>query len=126
MKKQSWRKLGFFCSILWKPWWEESSTFECYQKQYYEATFFYNEQDILLTISEDLEQITGNITEHPQYTDILKIILKQIVPFSDMYDRIDPVDFKRWVEGVIEVEQGESEEINPEEITIVEEKKDTE
>ena len=30
-----------------------------YQKQYYEATFFYNEQDILLTISEDLEQVTG-------------------------------------------------------------------
>jgi hypothetical protein len=92
-----------------------------YQTKYYEATFFYNEKDILLTISEDLEQITGDIKQNLQYTTILKDILKKIVPFKEMYDRIDDVNFSRWVEGVIPVQSGEAEEIDESEI-----KKDTE
>lgn len=92
-----------------------------YQTKYYEATFYYNEKDILLTIGEDLEEITGDIKEHPQYANILMDILKKIVPFSEMYDRIDDVNFSRWIEGVIPVQEGEAEEIDESEI-----KKDTE
>jgi len=92
-----------------------------YQNTYYEATFFYNETDILLTISEDLEQITGDIKQHPEYTNILRDILKRVVPFAEMFDRIDDVNFGRWVEGVIPVQEGEAEEVDESEI-----KKDTE
>ena len=94
-----------------------------YQDQYSEATFFYNKTDILLTISEELEEKIGDITKHKQYPQILRDILKQIVPYEQMYDSIDPVNFKRWVKGVLEIENDEAEEINPDEIKI---KKDTE
>jgi hypothetical protein len=92
-----------------------------YQSKYYESTFYYNEKDILLTISEDLEEITGEIKQYSEYTNILKDILKKVVPFTEMYDRIDDVNFGRWVEGFIQVEEGQAEEIDESEI-----KKDTE
>jgi hypothetical protein len=83
-----------------------------YQNTYYESTFFYNETDILLTVSEDLEQITGDIKQHPQYPHILKDILKKVVPFTEIFDRIDDVNFGRWVEGYIEIEMGEAERVS--------------
>jgi hypothetical protein len=92
-----------------------------YQESYFEATFFYNETDILLTIPENLEEITGDITKHPKYKDILKDILKKIIPFNEIYDRIDTVDFGRWVKGIIEIENPQAEEVSESEI-----KKDTE
>ena len=84
---------------------------------YYEATFFYNESDILLTISEEMELVTGPINQHINYKDILSDILKRIVPYSDMHDKIDPVNFSRWVEGEIEIGDQIVEEIDESEIT---------
>ena len=91
-----------------------------YQNTYHESTFFYNETDILLTISEELESITGDIKQHSEYPNILKDILKKVVPFTEMFDRIDDVNFGRWVEGYIPVQEGEAEEVDESEI-----KKDT-
>jgi len=68
-----------------------------YEEVYYESTFFYNKESILLTIPEELEKEIGEITKHPEYPDLIRNILKQIVPFDEMYDSIDPVDFGRWV-----------------------------
>lgn len=87
-----------------------------YQSNYYESTFYYNEKDILLTIDAELESITGDIKDHPEYKNIIMDILKKIVPFDEMYERIDDVDFKRWVEGVLEVQYEEAEEIDESEI----------
>ena len=91
-----------------------------YQNTYHESTFFYNETDILLTISEELESITGDIKQHSEYPNILKDILKKVVPFTEMFDRIDDVNFGRLVEGYIPVQEGEAEEVDESEI-----KKDT-
>ena len=87
-----------------------------YQEEYSEATFFYNQSDILLTISEELEEKVGDITKNPQYIQILKDILKQIVPYEQMYDSIDPVDFGRWVRGVLDIEEGKAEIVDESEI----------
>lgn len=92
-----------------------------YESKYYESTFFYNQTDILLTISEDLELEVGDIKRHPLYKDLLKDILRKVVPFDQMYDSIDPVNFSRWVKGVIELPNDTAENINESEI-----KKDTE
>jgi len=92
-----------------------------YESKYYESTFFYNQTDILLTISEDLELEVGDIKRHPLYKDLLKDILRKVVPFEQMYDSIDPVNFSRWVKGVIELPNDTAENINESEI-----KKDTE
>lgn len=83
-----------------------------YDNSYYESTFYYNDKDILLTISEDLENIIGmNIKDHPQYSEILSDILKKIVPYSEMIDNIDNVNFSRWVKGIIEIENKDDPEM---------------
>jgi hypothetical protein len=76
---------------------------------YYEGTFFYNDKDILLTVDDRLEQVLEKpIKEHSQYQQILKNILGRIVPYNEMISRTDPVDFSRWVKGVIEIQNDES------------------
>ena len=72
-----------------------------YDKKYYEGTFFYNDKDIILTISNELEELVGDIKEHEEYVSILKIILKKIVPYQEMINSIDPVDFGRWANAII-------------------------
>jgi len=42
----------------------------------------------------------------------LRDILRKIVPYNEMFDRIDSVDFSRWVEGYIEIEMGEAERVS--------------
>ena len=72
-----------------------------YNERYYEGTFFYNDKDIILTISNELEEIVGNIKEHDEYITILKTILRKIVPYDEMINNIDPVDFGRWANDII-------------------------
>lgn len=87
-----------------------------YSSKYYEATFFYDDKDIILTISDDLEEIVGDIQKHPEYFNCLRDILKKVVPFKEMIDRIDPVNFSRWVEGSFDLEMGEAERIPSSEV----------
>jgi hypothetical protein len=70
-----------------------------YESQYYEATFFYTQDQMVLTISEDLEEVIGHpIDKDPEYADLLSDILKRLIPFNEMYNRLDDVDFSKWVE----------------------------
>jgi hypothetical protein len=76
-----------------------------YKSKYYEGTFFYNDKDILLTVEDQLEKdIEISIKEHSLYPDLLRNILSRIVPYHEMITRIDPVNFSRWVKGIIEVQ----------------------
>ena len=80
-------------------------------KEYYEGTFYYDQENIVLTVSEDMEAKYGDIKKNPQYQTILKKILAKVVPFKDMINRIDNVDFSKWVKGVVEVHSKEYPEI---------------
>lgn len=80
-------------------------------KEYYEGTFYYDQENIVLTVSEQMEEKYGEIKKHPQYPNIIKILLKKIVPYNDMYGRLDTVDFSKWIKGVIEVHSKEYPEI---------------
>jgi hypothetical protein len=91
-----------------------------HQGKYYESTFFYDDKNIILTISDELESIVGEIKTHPEYFDCLRDILRKVVPFNEMFDRIDPVNFGRWVEGTIELEMGKAERVSPNQFRIVE------
>ena len=72
--------------------------------QYFEGTFFYTDKDMVFTISEELEAQIGDIKKHPQYFQIIKKLLKICVPYNEMYNSLDPVNFTKWVNGVIELE----------------------
>jgi hypothetical protein len=80
-------------------------------KEYYEGTFYYDQENIVLTVSEQMEEKYGDIKKNPQYSSIIKNLLQKIVPFKDMYGRLDSVDFSKWVKGVIEVHSKEYPEI---------------
>lgn len=73
-----------------------------YEGEFYEATFFYNSERIVLTISEELESKIGDVKNLKEYPEILRTILKKIVPFNEIYERLDPIDFGRWVHKLIE------------------------
>lgn len=63
-----------------------------FDNNYYEATFYYNKTDILLTISEDLEKNIGHkISEDDDYVNILKDILKQITPYSEIINKLETI-----------------------------------
>jgi hypothetical protein len=80
-------------------------------KEYYEGTFYYDQENIVLTVSEQMEEKYGDIKKLPQYPTLMKSILSKVVPFNDMINRLDPVDFSKWVKGVIEVHSKEYPEI---------------
>lgn len=84
-----------------------------YEDDYYEATFFYTSTNIVLTAQEDLEKAIGHkITEDESYPDLIKAILRKVVPYSEMYNRLDEMDFRRWmVEAIENEEQNDNKEI---------------
>jgi hypothetical protein len=74
-----------------------------HNKIYYEATFFYTSTSMIFTISEELEEVIGDITKHAEYTLILTELIKKVVPYNEMIDNINPVNFSRWVEGEYQI-----------------------
>jgi hypothetical protein len=67
-----------------------------YNGKYYEATFLYNKEDILLTASEELEQDLGyKITEDSDYIELLRNIIRKIEPYNELINRIEDFKVKR-------------------------------
>lgn len=69
-----------------------------YEDEYYECTYFYTAEQLVLTAPEELEAAIGHkITEDKEYPEIIKFLIKKVVPYSEMYNRIDDIDFRRWM-----------------------------
>jgi hypothetical protein len=63
-----------------------------YENEYYDATFFYKEDFVTLTIDEKLEEIIGEIEEWPGYDNIVLELMKRVVPYEEIITRLDKVD----------------------------------
>ncbi len=73
-----------FISIVWND-------------KYYEGTFYYTDKDILLTVSDELENDLGHtIKEDENYIKILKEILGKMAPYEEAIEKLKPVDFRKW------------------------------
>ena len=69
-----------------------------YNDVYYEATYFYTIDQLVLTVPENLEDEIGHkITEDEEYPNLIKNLIKKIIPHKEMYNKIDEVDFRRWI-----------------------------
>jgi hypothetical protein len=67
--------------------------------EYYEGVFYYNSNSIVLSVDERLEEKMGHrIEEYTGYVDLLRGILKNVVPYTQMIGRIDEVDFSQYLE----------------------------
>jgi hypothetical protein len=63
-----------------------------YKGKYFEGTFFYTAEDILLTISKPLEKELGHkIEDDPEYVDVLKDILKKITPYNEVMPQLKAI-----------------------------------
>jgi hypothetical protein len=66
--------------------------------EYYEGVFFYNEESIVFSVDEKLEEKLGSKIELWEgYSDLLRAILKNIVPYNQMINRIDDIDFSEYL-----------------------------
>ena len=65
-----------------------------YNGKCFEGTFFYTDEQILLNVDDTLEELIGcEIKNHKEYTDILRFLIKNVVPWGEMINRMDEVDF---------------------------------
>ena len=66
----------------------------------FDATFYYTDTEMILTVSDEVEEVIGDIKQHPNYTEILKLCLKKVVPYNQMIDSIDPLDVKPYLKAI--------------------------
>lgn len=65
-----------------------------YLGKYYEGMFIYTSEQIVLTVDDSLEKvIESKIEDYKDYQDILRFLIRNVVPWSEMITRIDDVDF---------------------------------
>lgn len=64
-----------------------------YKDKYYEGMFYYTDEQIMLNVDDELESELGcGIKEYSEYEDILRFLIRNVVPWSEMINRIDEVD----------------------------------
>jgi hypothetical protein len=63
-----------------------------YEDEYYDATFFYKENFVTLTIDEKLEEIIGEVEDWSGYNNLVLELMKKVVPYDEIISRLDKVD----------------------------------
>lgn len=65
-----------------------------------EGTIFYTDDDLVLTIDERIEERIGcPVQVWSGYKDLLESILIKLVPYSEIVNRLDEVDFDKFVKS---------------------------
>lgn len=66
-------------------------------KDYHEGIFIYTNTEIMISIDDELENKLGcSIEKHKEYPEIMKFLIKNVVPWSEIYNRIDEIDFSKF------------------------------
>jgi hypothetical protein len=87
-----------------------------YKEEYTEGTLYYSDKMLALTVDESIENDLGNPIElWVGYKELLVSILKRVVPYNEIINRLDEVDFSQYF-GDIKLESKEGEEINDDDI----------
>jgi hypothetical protein len=69
-----------------------------YNSEYYEATYFYKQDGDVLTLSEDLEAaIASHDGDKPDMDSVLNEVRSKVVPYDQIFGRLDDVNFGRWI-----------------------------
>lgn len=86
-----------------------------YKGEFTEGTIYYSNQMVALTIDESIEEDLGTKIElWPGYRDLLISILKRVVPYDEIINRLDEIDMS--IYGEVNVDTKEAEEINKNDI----------
>jgi len=81
-----------------------------------EGTIFYTKDNLVITVSEEIEKKIGSPIElWSGYRDLVESILKKLIPCEELLPRMDEVDFSKYLDY-----DGETkfiiDEIDPEDI----------
>ena len=88
-----------------------------YKEEYTEGTIYYSDKMLALTVDESIENDLGTPIElWSCYKDLLISILKRVVPYSEIINRLDDVDFTQYF-GDVKIESTEAEDIDEDDIT---------
>lgn len=86
-----------------------------YKGDFTEGTIYYSNEALALTVDESIEQDLGMKIEFwDGYRDLIISILKKVVPYNEIINRLDEIDFSKYTE--VGVESTESEDINEDDI----------
>lgn len=66
---------------------------------FYEGTIFYSEKDIVLTVDSYIEEKLGVIEKWEGYENLLKSILSKLIPYTEIKNRLDTVNFQNYLES---------------------------
>jgi hypothetical protein len=85
-----------------------------YKGEFTEGTIYYSNEMLSLTVDESIEEDLGMKIEFwDGYRDLLISILKKVVPYNEIINRLDEVDFTIYVE---DDESTEGEEVDDDDI----------
>lgn len=86
-------------------------------EEYTEATLYYNDSNLLLTVDESVEKATGGrIEDWPGYRNLLESVLSRLLPCSEVFGQLEPVDFEKYLTPP--KENYINEELDPDEIIV--------
>jgi hypothetical protein len=90
-----------------------------YKGEFTEGTIYYSNEALALTVDESIEKdLDMPIELWKGYRDLLISILKKVVPYNEIINRLDEVDFAQYfIEPEIESKEGEdidNDDIQPE------------
>ena len=89
-----------------------------YKGSFTEGTIYYSNEMLSLTVDESIEEELGMKIEFWNgYRDLLISVLKKVVPYNEIINRLDEVDFTIYVEDdeSIEGEEVDDDDIDSEE-----------
>jgi len=69
-----------------------------YDNNYYDSTLYYKDNFITLTIDEDLELKIGSIEEWIGYNNLILDIMKKVIPYDEIINRLDVIDLSGYIE----------------------------
>jgi hypothetical protein len=88
-----------------------------YNNSFSEGTLYYSDKMLALTVDEKIEEELGQPIElWDGYRDLLISVLKKVVPYNEMINRLDDIDFANYFNTSDDSSDGM--DIDDEDITI--------
>lgn len=71
-----------------------------YDNHYYDGTFFYTENNYVITINDDfLDYLKiDDLESWEEYHKLSELIFKKLVPYDEMISTIDDFDYDKYIE----------------------------
>jgi hypothetical protein len=68
-----------------------------YNNNFTEGTLYYSDVMLALTVDESIEKEIGQIELWDGYRDFLVSILKKVVPYDEIINRLDEINFSEYL-----------------------------